>query len=192
MLQDSAFMYDISLGFLPRHFDGSDPVDRIIYDEDQEVSELYFVVKGFIGYGFQYWGTKVNGNSIQIAKQQKGYHLICDHYVVNKKRSNFIYLALEQTHCYALTRKYLHKYIFPKYQEHMRNIQASSLSKYHTHVFRVINKIREKMMVKLNSKSPKFVEIKYKTMEIPDCYNNVQFYRDKYIKRHKCHASFTE
>jgi hypothetical protein len=58
--RDSEFMYEISLGFLPRIFKSDDPVDRIICEEDQEVSEMYFVIKGFIGFGFTHWGAKHN------------------------------------------------------------------------------------------------------------------------------------
>jgi hypothetical protein len=38
-----------ALGLIPRKFDSDDPVDRIIYDENQEVAEMYFVIEGKIG-----------------------------------------------------------------------------------------------------------------------------------------------
>lgn len=100
-------MAEFSKRFMPRRFlDFGD--DRIIYEEEQEVAEMYFIVKGFIGIGYNYWGGKLTENSYIIAKKQKGRQVICDHYVVNKKRSNFIYMALEETQCYALSKKFLH------------------------------------------------------------------------------------
>ena len=45
------FLYDISFGFLPRHFLPNDD-DRIIYDEEQEVHEMYFIEEGIIGVAF--------------------------------------------------------------------------------------------------------------------------------------------
>jgi len=37
------------MGMMPRKFDASDKQDRIIYEEDSEVTELYFVLEGFLG-----------------------------------------------------------------------------------------------------------------------------------------------
>jgi hypothetical protein len=129
---DSEFMYEISLGFLPRIFKSDDAIDRIIYEEDMEVSEMYFITKGFIGFGYTFWGGKHNQSSIQVAKQQKGRQIICDHYVINKKKSNFFYLALEDTNGYALTRRFLHLKIFSKYKNYFKIIQAESLRRYTT------------------------------------------------------------
>lgn len=49
--RDSKFLYDISFGFMPRRFDTSDE-DWIIYDEEDEVPEMYFVLSGSIGIGY--------------------------------------------------------------------------------------------------------------------------------------------
>lgn len=59
-MSDQKFIYEISLGFLPRLFKEIDPIDKIICEEDQEVSEMYFVTKGYIGFGYTYWGGKHN------------------------------------------------------------------------------------------------------------------------------------
>lgn len=45
------FLYDVAFGFLPRHFLPNDD-DRIIYDEEQDVSEMYFIEEGIIGIAF--------------------------------------------------------------------------------------------------------------------------------------------
>ena len=39
---------------------------------------------------------------------RKGYQLIADHYVINKKRSNFIYMAMEDVKGYGVSRKHVH------------------------------------------------------------------------------------
>ena len=41
----------ITQGFLPRRFQDN-IYDHIIYDEDQEVDEMYFIQEGFIGIGY--------------------------------------------------------------------------------------------------------------------------------------------
>ena len=66
---------------MPRQFDQE---ERVLYDEDQEVAEMYFVEEGFIGIGFSIMGNGINGRNYMISKKQQGRQLICDHYVVNK------------------------------------------------------------------------------------------------------------
>ena len=88
--------------------------------------------------------------------------MICDHYVVNKKRSNFIYMALEETHCYALTRKFLHQVVFPKYPDQYSIMQSNSNSFYQRNVYKPILEYRKKQMHELNNKSIKNINISYK------------------------------
>ena len=72
--------------------------------------------------------------------------MICDHYVVNKKRSNFIYMALEETQCYALTKKFLHQVVFPQFPDQYSLMQSNSNSYYHLNVYRPILDFRKKQM----------------------------------------------
>lgn len=41
------FLYDIAFGFMPRAF-SPEGDDRIIYDEEDEVTEMYFILDGVI------------------------------------------------------------------------------------------------------------------------------------------------
>lgn len=58
-------------GFMPRFFSDTGD-DRIIYEEEQEVAEMYFIVKGFIGIGYNFYGGKLTEKSYVIAMKQKG------------------------------------------------------------------------------------------------------------------------
>ena len=49
--KESRFLYDVSFGFMPRRFENTDE-DRIIYDEEDEVPEMYFIVDGVVGIGY--------------------------------------------------------------------------------------------------------------------------------------------
>jgi len=49
MRNDENFLSDIAKGMMPRRFQADHINDRIIYEEDQEVAEMYFVQSGFIG-----------------------------------------------------------------------------------------------------------------------------------------------
>ena len=49
--RESRFLYDVSFGFMPRRFEPTEE-DRIIYDEEEEVPEMYFIVEGTVGIGY--------------------------------------------------------------------------------------------------------------------------------------------
>jgi hypothetical protein len=53
---------------LPRKFDSEDDNDKVIYDEDQEVSEIYFIQEGFIGIGFSLPCNGITGRNHIISK----------------------------------------------------------------------------------------------------------------------------
>ena len=49
LIQDKRFLCLFALGLMPRKFDSTDPVDRIIYEEDQEIAEMLFILEGKVG-----------------------------------------------------------------------------------------------------------------------------------------------
>jgi len=112
--RESRFLYDISFGLMPRRFEPTEE-DKIIYDEEDEVPEMYFVIDGFVGIGYSMVANGLTSKQLKIGKKVKADCIICDHYVVSKLRSEFVYIALKEVHSFALTRKFLHKEIFPKY-----------------------------------------------------------------------------
>ena len=107
-------MSDISHGY-PRNFDPTED-DKVIYDEDMEIAELYMIQDGFIGIGFSLVGNSITGRSYIISKKQEGNQIICDHYVINKRKCQFLYMVLEYTRSFALSAKFLHGHLFPKSQ----------------------------------------------------------------------------
>ena len=49
---ETKFLFDIAFGLMPRLF--NDHVDEnIIFDEEEEVLEMYFIVSGKVGIGYQ-------------------------------------------------------------------------------------------------------------------------------------------
>ena len=79
-------LYDFVHGFQPRRFNPNlqYEYEKIIYDEGQEVGEMYFVLEGFIGIGFTMNSNGYGGRQYTLAKRQEGSQLIGDHYVINK------------------------------------------------------------------------------------------------------------
>lgn len=43
LTKDQYFLYHFAKGLMPRKFESSCSIDRIIYDEGQEVAEMYFI-----------------------------------------------------------------------------------------------------------------------------------------------------
>ena len=65
---DQKFLFSLSRGLMPRRFEPIDN-DKIIYEENQEVAEMYFVMKGFIGYAVNQLSDKINQGFYKIAKK---------------------------------------------------------------------------------------------------------------------------
>ena len=51
-VHDARFLYECGLGLMPRRFSPTSD-DKIIYDEESDVPELYFVTEGIVGIGFR-------------------------------------------------------------------------------------------------------------------------------------------
>ena len=135
--EDVDLLYDMSFGFLPRQFEPLDD-DKIIYEENQEVAEMYFIMEGFIGIGFSHLQHQVTGRNYILSKKQKGIQLICDHYIVNKKRSQFIYIAMDTTRGFALTSKFLHNQLFPKYRDFETKVKSRCYGYYKKWIFKPV------------------------------------------------------
>ena len=101
---DSNFVYQVAFGFMPRRFEANAD-DRFILNEEGDVTEIYFIVRGewAIGYNshannvktfefdpeYVYDNTQldIRDKKIVIAKNYKGYGYIGDYYVFASKRS---------------------------------------------------------------------------------------------------------
>lgn len=127
--KESRFLYDVSFGFMPRRFEATKE-DEIIYDEEDDVPEMYFIMEGHVGIGYGILPNSIKRDKYTIAKRLKNECLICDHYVVNNQKSQFVYIVQKEVKAFALTRKFLVKQIFVKYPDIGNLIKADSLSNY--------------------------------------------------------------
>ena len=131
--RESRFLYDVSFGFMPRRFEPTEE-DKIIYDEEEQVPELYLIVEGLIGVGYSLIANGISRKQHRIAKKMKADCLICDHYVVNNHKSQFLYLVIKEVKTFALTKKFLLKEVFPKYPEIANQIKAESMLRYRRNI----------------------------------------------------------
>lgn len=145
------FLYDVAFGFLPRQFYPNDD-DRIIYDEEQDVSEMYFIEEGIIGIAFSLIANGFACANYSIGKRlisglnptscshTQQNHLICDHYVLNNCKCQFIYMALDrEVRAFALIKSHLHDEVFPKYPEITEKLQRESFENYNKFIFTPLN-----------------------------------------------------
>ena len=57
---DSNFVYQVAFGFMPRQFDPTES-DRFILNEEGDVTEIYFIVKGDWAIGYNSHENNVKG-----------------------------------------------------------------------------------------------------------------------------------
>lgn len=120
--RDSKFLYDIAFGFMPRKFEEGE----IIYDEEDEVPEIYFIIEGEVGVAYR---SPSNSKDIKIVKLFKSRSFICDHYVCEHKKSEWVFQAIKETKCYALTRRFVDD-IFKCYPDEARKIKSEAWKRY--------------------------------------------------------------
>ena len=138
---------------MPRKFESHDD-EKMIYDEEDEVPEMYFFNEGTIGIGFSLVANGVTNQQHFIVKKLTCPQLICDHYVVSQQKSQFIYMTYHgECKGFCLTKQFLHDRVFPKYPELFKKLMADSHKFYKKNIFRPINEERKVKIQQLNKQS---------------------------------------
>lgn len=150
-----AFLKVVAYGLIPRLFDedGFLADQMIIYEEDQEVAEMYFIVEGIVGVCFSVMARGGVGQSMVVSKVQEGEQIIGDHYIVNKQRSQFIYKAMARTSAFAIRCDYLHDCIIPAGKDFGTNLRASVYNYYKKWIFKPVYNHRWEYIQNVNRKT---------------------------------------
>jgi hypothetical protein len=114
---------------------------------------MYFCLEGKIGIGFSIFSRGLDGKQYRISKSLKKTFMICDHYVINNKRCEFIYLVMKPIKCFALTKKFLQREIFPRYPEIAAEMKSEALLRYKKTLKGPITEHMHKEYETLNKKS---------------------------------------
>lgn len=82
--------------------------DRLILDEEDEVTDMYFILEGKVGIGY-YLMTQGHSQEEQhqFPIKLEKHSFICDYYVCFNKKSEFIYMAINKISAYSLSKKFL-------------------------------------------------------------------------------------
>lgn len=127
---------------MPRKFEANNFDDRVLYDEEEDVPEMYFIINGVFGIGFSQNNRGINDQNYHISKEENGPFLICDHYVVNNCKSQFLYLAIEDVSALALSKKFLFEQVFSKYPDITAKIKDESRKFYVKYIYNIVNEDR--------------------------------------------------
>lgn len=66
---------------------------------------MYFVDEGIVGIAITTFNV---ASPYRMGRRQEGNQLICDHYVINKRKSMYNYICLKDIHGFGISRKYIH------------------------------------------------------------------------------------
>jgi len=149
---DSKFLYDIAFGFKPRNFIASRDT-RLIYDEEEVVSEMYFIMKGEVGIGFYRLSQGLSKSQYQVGVKMPEKSYICEYYAIHNKKSEFIYLATKDVEAFALSKRFLLNHIFPKYPEIEAEMKEKSLHRYKLVIKNKLQQLKEDHILEMNKRN---------------------------------------
>ena len=87
---------------------------------------------------------------------------ICDYYVCNNKKSEFIFLAYTEVKAFSLSKRFILTSIFPKYPDIASKIKEQSYYRYKKNIKMRLSKHRQDHLEEVNKKSS------YKTIQVKD------------------------
>lgn len=131
--KDSKFLAQVAFGLNPRHF-SSEPDENIIYDEEEEVDEMYFIMTGTVGVGYHMYQQPLEKSRYRVTTKIGCNSFFGDYYLCNNIKSEFVYAAVSDVEAFALNKNFMLGKIFPKYPEIYREIKDDSRYRYMTSV----------------------------------------------------------
>lgn len=133
-----------------------------------QVCEMYIIESGMVGIGY----SKLNIDEMVdeyldklpflIALRRSGSQVVCDHYVLSGKRSNFTYMALSEVESFCLRAHYLQS-VFEqrfKYGEYRNFLSSLCFYHYNTSIYKPIIRHRDKYVKELNNKTNQVISLR--------------------------------
>ena len=158
---DANFLYDICFGLKPAKFDAIDD-EKLILDEEDEVSDMYFIMEGCVGIGYYLMSQGLSKKQFKIGIQRHKFTTICDYYVTFNKNSEFIYLVQSNVQAISLSKRFLLSEVFVKYPRHAHKIKVKAEQRYIQNVREVLLAQQQKHIMEINKASP------YRSINIRD------------------------
>ena len=120
----------MAFGLVPRTYSDKEE-ENIIYDEEDEVLEMYFITKGTVGVGFHTYQQPLEEKPFNITHQLNLHSFFGDYYILSNTKAEFVHIAQTPVEAFALSRKFLVGKVFPKYPEIYEDMCQQSSDRYH-------------------------------------------------------------
>ena len=150
--KDSKFLYDVAFGLKPRQF--SERADEnVIYDEEEEVLEMYFVISGTVGIGYHLYQQPIEKERFHLTHYLAPNNFFGDYYLCNNTKAEFVHVAHTEVEAYSLSKKFLMGKVFPKYPNIYREIKEESRYRYNSQIKDDIMKHKQAHIEVVNKRS---------------------------------------
>lgn len=126
----------------PAKFD-TDESDKLILDEEDIVTSMYFIMQGKVGIGHYMLTHGLTDNFYHLMIECGVNQCICDYYVCADQKSEFIYVAIEDdrddcVEAISLSKDFINE-VFQKYPSIAYKIKKDSEHRYMINIRDVIN-----------------------------------------------------
>lgn len=91
---------------MPRNFMEKEE-ENIIFDEEEEVLEMYFIISGTVGVGYHLYQQPIEKKRFRITHQLGSNSFFGDYYLCNNIKAEFVHVALTEVEAFALSKKFL-------------------------------------------------------------------------------------
>jgi len=131
--KDSKFLYDVAFGLKPRHFSEKDE-ENVIYDEEEEVLEMYFIQSGEIQIGYHMYQQPLERDRYMLTHKLGSNSFFGDYYICHNKKAEFVHIATTEVEAFALSKKFLMRKVFPNYPQIYKEIRDDSKYRYNSQI----------------------------------------------------------
>jgi len=119
---DSKFLYTVAFGLKPRKFFAKKD-ENIIYEEEEEVSEMYFIINGDVGIGYTIYMTPMDSKNYRLTYFKGPEDYFGAFYLTQNLKSEFLYLAYTDVEAFSLSKKFMMRKIFTKFPAIFKRIK---------------------------------------------------------------------
>ena len=106
----------------------------MIYDEDEEVLEMYFIMQGQVRIGYVMYQQPLEMDRMFLAVELRDNCFFGDYYICNNTKAEFVHVAVSEVQAFALSKKFLMRKVFPKYPVIFREIKDDSKYRYSSNI----------------------------------------------------------
>lgn len=68
---------------------------------------MYFIIEGTVGIGYYIFSQGLSKTQYKLGIYMKDNSFICDYYVCNNKKSEFIFISVSEVKAFALSKRFL-------------------------------------------------------------------------------------